>query len=103
MTVYEKVTRDKYELPLAVADSERELARILGISVSAVSHGLKKYRAGKKSIYHEVEIEGTLETNYKRIRKPAARKKAMPKEIPAPEERPKKDEWQKVIMCFKNI
>jgi len=57
MTVYERVTHDKYELPLAVADSEQELAEILGVSISAVSHGLKRYRTGVNSIYQEVEIE----------------------------------------------
>ena len=56
MVVYERVTADEYELPLAVADSEHELARILGISVSSISHGLKKYRSGEKSIYREVKI-----------------------------------------------
>ena len=58
MVVYERVTADKYELPLAVADSECELARILGISVSSVSHGLKKFRSGEKSIYREVKLGG---------------------------------------------
>lgn len=41
--LYMKVTRDKYELPLAVADSIAELGRILGIEntnkiASAISH-----------------------------------------------------------------
>ena len=30
MTLYLKVTKDKYELPVAVADSKKELARMLG-------------------------------------------------------------------------
>lgn len=48
MKLYMKVTRDKYELPLAVADSKRELAEMLGTSIncvySAYSHGHKTYK-----------------------------------------------------------
>lgn len=53
MKLYTKTTNDKYELPLAVADSKRELAEMLGQSIggvkSAYSHGL--------SMYHEIEVE----------------------------------------------
>lgn len=53
-----KVTKDKYELPLVVADSARELAGILGISqdriYSAISHA--KTRGGW-SCYKIVEID----------------------------------------------
>lgn len=31
MILWMKVTKDKYELPLAVADSEKELAGMLGL------------------------------------------------------------------------
>lgn len=34
--VYMYVTRDKYELPIAVADSEAELAQMLGVSKRTV-------------------------------------------------------------------
>ncbi len=40
--IWMKVTSDKYELPLAVADTARELAEICGVKenniVSAISH-----------------------------------------------------------------
>ena len=53
MKLYTKTTNDKYELPLAVADSKKELAEMLGQSLggvkSAFSHGLK--------MYHEIEVE----------------------------------------------
>lgn len=53
MKLYTKTTDDIYELPLAVADSKRELAQMLGQSIggvkSAFSHGL--------SMYHEIEVE----------------------------------------------
>lgn len=51
-TVYMQVTHDKYELPLAVADTVVELARICGVSENAIYRtvasggcrdGFKKY------------------------------------------------------------
>lgn len=46
MVVYMKVTNDKYEFPIAVADSLAELARILDIPKnnisSAMSHAKRK-------------------------------------------------------------
>ncbi len=53
MTLYMKVTKDIYELPIAVAESPKELAMMLGVSPNAVSSSLsKKYPTWKK-----VEIE----------------------------------------------
>lgn len=95
MFVYVKVTNDKYELPLAVADSERELARILHISVSAISHGVKKSRQGERSIYREVEIGEAVKASDRKTKpKKNAPKKAKPKKQPKilPERRLKKDE-----------
>lgn len=53
MTLYMRVTSDKYELPLAVADSKRELAEIQGLSVSAV----KSAYSLKTKTYVKVEVE----------------------------------------------
>lgn len=57
-TVYMLVTQDKYELPLAVADSVAELAQILGIKQniisSAISHAKKK---GFNSRYVKVIVD----------------------------------------------
>lgn len=59
MHVYMMVTQDKYELPLAIADSSYELARITGtnaISIrSAISHA--KDRNSKRSKWVKVEID----------------------------------------------
>lgn len=53
MTLYMKVTKDKYELPIAVAGSTRELALMLGVTPNCVSSCFaKKYPSWKK-----VEIE----------------------------------------------
>lgn len=46
-SVYMKVTRDEYRLPLAVADSASEMARLQGTTrnavYSSVSHGWGSY------------------------------------------------------------
>ena len=51
---YMKVTNDKYRLPVAVADSAVELARLVGATnntvLSSISHGT--------GTYEKVELEG---------------------------------------------
>ena len=42
MTVYMEVTRDAYELPVAVADSMCALARQIGVDVTSISRSVKK-------------------------------------------------------------
>lgn len=48
MVMYMKVTNDKYELPVAVAESIRELADMLHVSynsvASALCHGRKTFK-----------------------------------------------------------
>lgn len=56
--LYMKVTNDEYELPVAVADSSKELAEMVGTTrnaiLSAISHGkTDKY----KRVYIKVEFE----------------------------------------------
>ena len=55
MTLYMKVTRDKYELPVAVADSEVELARMCRVDRSSINHSLHK--TWKKPMYIKVEVD----------------------------------------------
>lgn len=58
MTLWMKVTMDKYELPLAVADSSRELARCLGVSASTVASVVSNAkRRGGRCCYVKVEID----------------------------------------------
>lgn len=59
MTLYLRVTNDKYELPVAVADSKAELARMVGVHQSALTHALKDAREGKhkRTVYKIVEVE----------------------------------------------
>lgn len=58
MKLYMKISKDKYELPEAVADTVAELAKMCGTNpmyiYSCLSHAKKK---GFKSIYKKVVIE----------------------------------------------
>ena len=57
MVVYMQVTKDDYELPVAVADSITELAEILGCKASRIycsMHHAKK--RGHRTPYVKVEI-----------------------------------------------
>lgn len=59
MKIYVMIAKDKYELPLAVADSVIELARIVGVTPNAISCEIWKHEHGhiKKSKYIRVESE----------------------------------------------
>ena len=58
MTLYMKVSRDKYELPEAVAGTIKELAFLLGIKENTVNHYfyLQKKR-GMNCGYIKIEVE----------------------------------------------
>lgn len=59
MTLYMKVTRDEYELPVAVAETKAELARMLGMKREKVRSAfakVKKY-GYKHPTYVVVEVE----------------------------------------------
>ena len=60
MTIYMMVTDDKFELPLAVADSAPELAEMIGRNVNTIYSGISHEQHGriKRSIYKKVEVEG---------------------------------------------
>ena len=59
MTVWMVVTKDEYELPVAIADTAKELARICGVSNRTVISGALRSKSGKvkKSRYIKVEID----------------------------------------------
>lgn len=54
MTLYIKTTRDKYQLPEAVADSKAELARMIGLDRTRVSHYFNDLR---RNDFIVVEVE----------------------------------------------
>lgn len=59
MTLYLAVSADKYELPIAVADSACELGRMLGLGRGTVISHISKVRQGglKKQKYFRIEID----------------------------------------------
>ena len=57
--VYMEVTKDKFELPVAVADSPYELAKMRHVTVYPILHALNPaYRKSEKSKYKKVWISG---------------------------------------------
>lgn len=64
MFVWLKVTNDRYELPVAVADSGKELARICGVSENNVYNAMTQARRrGWRCQYVRVEIGKDNEDN----------------------------------------
>lgn len=58
MTLYLKVTSDEYELPLAVGDTVRDLARIIGVNPNSIySHMSHTKKNGYFCSYKKVEVE----------------------------------------------
>jgi len=58
MTLYMKVSKDKYELPEAVAGSVHELAKLLGITENAIYVSMsQEKRFGYRTNYVKVEID----------------------------------------------
>lgn len=57
MTLYMKVSKDKYELPLAIADNAQELASMCGVTVGTIFSQISRSKTGRRSPYHKVEIE----------------------------------------------
>ena len=56
--VYMEVTKDKFELPIVVADSAYELARLCGVNVSTIMHSVstQSKRIIKNSQYKRVWV-----------------------------------------------
>ena len=57
--VWMKVTKDKYELPLVVADSCKELASMCGVAMSTILVSVKRCRDCPQynSQYIKVEVD----------------------------------------------
>lgn len=54
-----QVTEDEYELPVAVADTVKELAKIVGVKENTIHSSISHMKSGriKTSIYRRVEVE----------------------------------------------
>ena len=48
MTLYVAVTNDRYELPIAVAETQTELAIMVGVDISTICKQIKRRVAGEK-------------------------------------------------------
>ena len=57
MTLYMEVTRDKYELPLAVADTLRELASMRNTNPSTICKSINHGKDKRGLKYVKIEIE----------------------------------------------
>lgn len=58
MTLWMAVTNDEYELPIAVADTCKELATMIGVD----AYSIRKHRwwcktNGVKCQYHKIEVD----------------------------------------------
>ena len=57
MFVYMKVTKDEYELPIAIADSIPKLAAMLGIKPQSIYDSMRHVKSrGSWSPYKKVDI-----------------------------------------------
>ena len=53
-----KITKDEYELPVAVAETAAELARMLNVSVDTIYSATSRRRnRGDKTAFVKVELE----------------------------------------------
>lgn len=54
--IYMAVTRDELSLPLAVADSRKELAKMLGVAPNTISKEIRRGEKGMRSGYIKIEV-----------------------------------------------
>lgn len=57
MTLYLKVTNDKYQLPAAVACNAQELARMVGVTKESVYSMVSRSEKGINTGYIKVEVD----------------------------------------------
>lgn len=55
--MYMAITTDKYELPLAVADTARELGNLVGVSANLIHSSISKNQSGKTRKMRFVKVE----------------------------------------------
>ena len=55
--IYIMVTKDEYELPMAVADTVKELSMLTRKSENAIRSGISNHRRGRRSRFYKIEID----------------------------------------------
>lgn len=57
--LYIAISKDEYELPIAVADTPTELARMIGVSRKTIYNQMSRTKHGtiKQAIYRAVEVD----------------------------------------------
>lgn len=63
MTLWMKVTKDEYELPLVVCGTLTQLAKECGVPKGDISMAISRYNSGriKHTAYRKVEVDAALE------------------------------------------
>ena len=59
MTLYAMITKDKYELPLAISESVVGLARLVDVRPQTISRAIWAYKRGyaKSTRYIKIDVE----------------------------------------------
>ncbi len=57
MVIWMEVTKDKYELPVAVADDAYKLAELTGASVNNIRTTASRHKSGKQKHSRFVKVE----------------------------------------------
>lgn len=55
--IYIMVTKDKYEHPIAIADTVKELSVMTGKSENAIRSGISKQKQGYRSRFYKIETD----------------------------------------------
>lgn len=55
--IYIMVTKDEYELPMAIADTVKELSVMTGKSENAIRSGISKQKQGYRSRFYKIETD----------------------------------------------
>ena len=58
-TIWLKVSHDRYELPVAVADTSAELAKLCGVTSNTIQSSMSKWKSGVNawSPYRKIRVE----------------------------------------------
>ena len=75
--VYMAITDDQYELPIAIAETQRELSRLVGIDVGNICRELKLQDKNIWSRFIKVPAEGTFLLPTRNAQPPKRKNKAV--------------------------